>query len=271
VKAFVSGATGFVGRHLVAELLGAGYVVFHLAVAQPASRRPREADRLERINVAGTRALLEHAAALGVGRLVAATCTAALAAGAAANGATAAAGLPKARASLARAHTQAVLPLQQQGLPLVAVALGRVFGPGDETSDTGRLLRTYARRRLLALPGAGASFDWTYVADAARALRLAAEHGVPGQLYRAAGPVVTTRAFLAAAQAATGLPGPRLWLPGGAPAGRDPNGGGGRPAEQLGWQPGDLGTGLAATVDWHLEQLSRPAAPPGPVGPGAAE
>lgn len=311
MKAFVTGATGFIGRHLVAELLASGYdvwalartfdrarslppaaralagditrpaalraglrgadVLFHLAVARPASRRPREGDRLERINVAGTRGLLEHAASLGVGRLVYAGCTAAVEASGAGNGAAPAAGLASYQASKARAHYQAVLPLQRQGLPLVIVELGRVFGPGD-LSGTGRLLRQYTRRRLLALPGAEVAFDWTYVADAARALRLAAEHGAPGRAYRAAGPPVTNRDFFAAARAATGLPGPRLWLPVGASGGhgaasRAPEGEAALPAERLGWQPGELGPSLAATVAWHQAQLSQPAAQP----PGTAE
>jgi nucleoside-diphosphate-sugar epimerase len=110
VKVFVTGATGFLGRHLVEYLLAAGdevtalvrtfdrarslpagvrpwagdvlrpeglraglrdaEVVYHLAALRRPGRRPRDLGRLDRINVEGTRAVLALAGELGVGRVV---------------------------------------------------------------------------------------------------------------------------------------------------------------------------------------------------------
>src|SRR5262245_36970150 len=110
MKAFVTGATGFVGRHLVEHLLAAGddvtalvrtfdrarslpagvrtwagdvlrpaglragmqgaEVVYHLVALRQPGRRPRDLERLDRINVEGTRSVLALAGELGVRRIV---------------------------------------------------------------------------------------------------------------------------------------------------------------------------------------------------------
>ena len=110
MKAFVTGGTGFVGRRLIDELLAHGYevtalvrtferarllprgvrptpgditkretllsglrganVVFHVAAANLIGVNTKEAERLARINIDGTRQVLETAAELGVPKIV---------------------------------------------------------------------------------------------------------------------------------------------------------------------------------------------------------
>ncbi len=110
MKAFITGGTGFLGKHLIAELLAHGYevtslvrtmdrartlprglqlasgdvtrresmrfgmrgadVVFHVAAWYAVGVRPPDRERMHRINVAGTRETLELAAELGVPKIV---------------------------------------------------------------------------------------------------------------------------------------------------------------------------------------------------------
>jgi dihydroflavonol-4-reductase len=110
VQAFVTGGTGFLGRHLIEHLLAQGDevislvrtldrarmlppgvrsvagditrpaslmagmraadVVYHLAALRQVGVKPRDHARLARINVEGTRAVLALAGELGVGRVV---------------------------------------------------------------------------------------------------------------------------------------------------------------------------------------------------------
>jgi nucleoside-diphosphate-sugar epimerase len=176
-----------------------------------------------------------------------------------------------------RAHFEVALPLQQQGLPVVVACPGRAFGPGDP-SRFARLLRLYARGRLPALVGPDTAENWTYAPDVAAGLRLAAERARPGETYFLAGPALTLRELFAAAERATGLPGPRLWLPSGlarvlagalqglrpglAAALRAYSGGAfiarsEKAARDLGWQPRPIEAGLAATVHWVQAELAR--------------
>jgi nucleoside-diphosphate-sugar epimerase len=110
------------------------------------------------------------------------------------------------------AHYDVAAPLQQRGAPLVIVCPGMVYGPGD-TSQWGRVLRLYARRRLPVMIGPDNALTWAYVDDIAAGHRLAAEKGRPGETYILAGPPLTYRDFFAACQRGAGLPAPRAWLP----------------------------------------------------------
>ncbi|MBL8057380.1 MAG: NAD-dependent epimerase/dehydratase family protein [Anaerolineales bacterium] len=99
-----------------------------------------------------------------------------------------------------------------QGLPLVIVQPGLIYGPGD-TSSVRTTLRQYLRRQLPVVPQQTA-FCWAHVDDIARGHLLAMEKGRPGQSYFLAGPVHTMPEALALAQQITGIP-----APGAAPAG----------------------------------------------------
>jgi nucleoside-diphosphate-sugar epimerase len=99
------------------------------------------------------------------------------------------------------AHYEVALPMAQQGLPLVIVMPGMVYGPGDRSDARATLLRLL-RRRLLATPR-GVTFSWTYIEDVARGMREAMEKGRLGESYLLTGPAHTLEdAFALAAQIA---------------------------------------------------------------------
>jgi nucleoside-diphosphate-sugar epimerase len=259
VKVFVTGATGCLGRQLIDVLLAhdcevsalvrtfdrarrlpaavrtvagditrrgnlktgmrGAEVVFHVAAWTKVGARPREYALMQRINVAGTREVLELAADLGGPRVV---FTSALEI----YGDTAGQVLDEAHLPAApvlaseyartkrRALLEVVQPMQARGLPVVVVCPGALYGPGD-ASGRGWLWQRYTQRRLPVMIGPETAYCWTHASDAAAGLWLAATEGRPGETYNLAGPALSQREFFAAAERATGLPAPRLWLPDG--------------------------------------------------------
>jgi len=194
-------------------------VVFHAAAWTRLGARPRDEALLNRINVDGAHEVLALAAELGGPRVV-------FTAAPESYGDTAGQLLDEAHApaaqqlasAYARSKRQALLevvqPWQARGLPVVVVCPGAIYGPGD-ASLRGRLLRRWASRRLPVMVGPETACCWTHAADAAAGHWLAATRGRPGETYFLAGPPLSQRAFFVAAERATGIPAPRLWLPDG--------------------------------------------------------
>src|SRR5262249_46474065 len=124
---------------------------------------------------------------------------------------------PRLESEYARSKRKALLevvqPIQARGLAVVVVCPGALYGPG-ESSARGRLLRRYALRRLPAMVGAEAEFNWVHVADAAAGHRLAATNGRPGETYFMGGDPMSYQDLFRTAERITGLPAPRLWIPG---------------------------------------------------------
>jgi nucleoside-diphosphate-sugar epimerase len=257
VRAFVTGGTGFLGGALLRELLANGYtvtalvrtferaqllpravravpaditrpdsfrqalsdvdVVFHLAAVTRVGIRLKDRPRVQRINVEGTRHVLERAVEAGVPRLIHVSnidvygdtrgqCVAE----------TYQPNAPtfenEAQRTKHSAHFEVAAPLQARGAPLVIACPGALYGPGD-LAPQHRLLHLQARGRLPVMLGPDNAYSWTHVADAARGLRLAAEAGQPGETYILCGPAHTYREFFAANARAAGVSAPLLWLP----------------------------------------------------------
>jgi nucleoside-diphosphate-sugar epimerase len=99
----------------------------------------------------------------------------------------------------------------RQGLPLVIVQPGMIYGPGD-TSSLRASLRQYLKRQLPMLPR-GQTMCWAHVDDVARAHVLAMEKGKPGETYIIAGPPHSLIEFYEIAEEITGVPAPKMHAP----------------------------------------------------------
>ena len=93
------------------------------------------------------------------------------------------------------------------GLPLVIVQPGLIYGPGD-TSSIRTLLLRFLQRKLPALP-VGTAYCWAHVEDEVSGHLLAMEQGRPGRNYFLAGPAHTMIEAIATASSITGIPAPR--------------------------------------------------------------
>jgi nucleoside-diphosphate-sugar epimerase/N-acetylglutamate synthase-like GNAT family acetyltransferase len=112
-----------------------------------------------------------------------------------------------------KAHYEVAVPMIEAGLPLVIVQPGVVYGPGDP-SAIGALLRQYLRRTLPAVPK-GTTYCWGYVDDTARGHIRAMDEGRVGESYILGGPPHTLEEALEIAERIAGIRPPRLRLPAG--------------------------------------------------------
>ena len=165
-----------------------------------------------RINVEGTRNVLETARELGVPRIV---YTSTVAVSSDTGGRLVDEGFRHQGPWLTRyertkwmAHYQVARPMAEAGLPLVILQPGVVYGPGDP-SAIGTAFRQYLRGRLPVTPQRTA-FCWAHLEDTAAAHRLAMERGRLGESYIVAGPVHTFREVFELAERLTGIPAPRI-------------------------------------------------------------
>jgi dihydroflavonol-4-reductase len=106
-----------------------------------------------------------------------------------------------------------VNPFVADGLPLVTVLPGVVFGPRDRLEGSIRgAFRDYLQGNLKIIPrGTRGPFD--YVGDIARWHVLAMEHGDPGEKYIIAGESHTFIELFGLAEEITGIPAPRAVSP----------------------------------------------------------
>ncbi len=111
------------------------------------------------------------------------------------------------------AHYEVALPMMAEGLPLVVVQPGVVYGPGDHSAIRSTLI-DYLRGRLPVAPK-GTAFCWAHVEDTARGHIQAMERGRVGECYALAGPDYRLTEVLAMAESITGIKAPRLAAPGG--------------------------------------------------------
>ncbi|HET8594071.1 MAG TPA: SDR family NAD(P)-dependent oxidoreductase [Intrasporangium sp.] len=101
-----------------------------------------------------------------------------------------------------------------QGVPVVIVMPGGIYGPGD-TSQVGALLEQLVAGRRPMAPRGGGELTWAHVSDVARGHILAMERGVPGESYMICGDRATLAELLQLAARLAGAKGPVL-MPAGA-------------------------------------------------------
>lgn len=180
-----------------------------------------------------------------------------------------------------RAHYEVALPLMREGLPLVIVQPGLVYGPGD-TGPTRRTLIQYLQRKLPLVPK-GAAYSWAHVDDVAHGHVLAMEKGRAGECYHLAGPACSLVDALALAQRITGVAPPGLvaspWLLGALAVAMTPLaavlplpedyqpellrvlagctylGRADKARRELGWEPRPLEAGLRETLEHEMRLL----------------
>ena len=99
----------------------------------------------------------------------------------------------------------------REGLPLVIVQPGLIYGPGDQGPSHEMFVR-YLTRRLPMMPS-GLAFCWAHVDDVARGHILALEKGRVGESYFLCGPMHTLVEALRMAERICGVPAPRLIVP----------------------------------------------------------
>jgi dihydroflavonol-4-reductase len=250
VRALVTGAAGFIGSHVVAALVasgaqvrafdrrapgdlpaGADFVhgdlldrdalrralsgcdaVFHLAALYSYSRR--DADAMERVNVEGTRALIEEAGARRVVHTAScATCgpVAGRAATETDNPAAWELRVPYKRTKLA--GERLALDAAARGANIVVVNPTTPVGPGDRRpTPTGKMVADVAAGRAHAYL-AGSALNIVAVEDVARGHLLAFEHGRAGQRYLLGGENLSMREVFGAICEAAGRRSPTLAVP----------------------------------------------------------
>lgn len=239
----VTGANGFVGSHVVRELLRRGHEVVALVGADAGDAnlrdlpvKARELDLRDpdsvraglagcdavihsaacyafwlpdardfyRVNVEGTRRVLDTARALGLRKLVYTS-----------TGATLAPRRAGFRGHYRESKAQGerlVLDAAAAGFPAVVVHPTTVLGPGDHRpTPTGSLIVHFLARRMKVF--IEMQQNVVHVADVAAGHVLALERGAPGERYVLGGDNLSMRALLDLLADITGIPAPRIALP----------------------------------------------------------
>lgn len=255
MRYFLTGGTGFVGGHLAEQLVEGGHEVVALARTPAAADHLHRLDGVsvvegdvtdpetmrdpmtgvdgvfhvagwyrvgvddptpgERVNVDGTRNVLELVAELDVPKAV---YTSTLAVNSDTEGQVVDESYRYRGPHLSaydrtkwEAHYDVVEPMVEDGVPVVTVMPGLVYGPGD-TSDMRRLWEQYLAGDLPVIPRETA-YTWGHVDDIAQGHVLAMESGNPGESYIVGGQPATLVEAFEIAERVTGIPSPRAVSP----------------------------------------------------------
>ncbi|MBD3422023.1 MAG: NAD-dependent epimerase/dehydratase family protein [Chitinivibrionales bacterium] len=106
------------------------------------------------------------------------------------------------------AHFEVAQPRMRDGLPLVIVMPGMVYGPGD-TSQMAGVWQNYLNGKLFMVPR-GVEFCWAHVDDIVEGHILAMEKGTTGESYIIAGERCALTDAMNLAQELTGVPAPKF-------------------------------------------------------------
>jgi dihydroflavonol-4-reductase len=232
VKVYVTGATGFVGGHVARELRERGAevrdervdlldragleravtgcdAVVHVAALYSFDAAPEDC---ERINVEGTRTVLEVAAQAGVRRFV--HCSTAGTCGPVSGRQATEEDEPPAW-DLEVPYKRTKVAAERLALEAKAVVVNPTtpVGEGDrKPTPTGRMIANVARGRMPAYVGT-TGLNIVDVRDVARGHALALEHGEPGQRYLLGGVDLSLEDLFAAVARLAGRRRPRLQVP----------------------------------------------------------
>jgi len=232
VRVYVSGASGFIGTHVVRALRERGAEVrderidlldgpaleralrgctalVHVAALYSYDASPA---RLRRVNVDGTRTVLEAAARAGIPRIVH-TSTAGTCGPVPGHSATEDDSPPA--WELAVPYKQTKLEAERLALAAGAVVVNPTAPVGDgdrRPTPTGRMVAGVARRRVRGYL-AGTGLNVVDVRDVAVGHALALEHGRAGERYLLGGMNLTLDELFARITAIAGVPRPRVRVP----------------------------------------------------------
>ncbi len=250
---FVTGASGFIGGHVVREALAAGYKVRALVrrethadglrgqceIIRGDLRRAGELTRalsgcrylihcaavysfapgarsaIDAVNVAGTAGLLEAARIAAVERAVVTSSAATV--GPARNGTLASeenVAQPRDQSAYHRSKVSQERVALAARVPVVLLLPTAPVGPGDwKPTPTGRLVLDFARGRIPARAPGNGGLNMVPVEDVARAHVSALNHGVPGQRYIVGGDNLSFDQVWDLLADVTKRPAPKLRLP----------------------------------------------------------
>jgi dihydroflavonol-4-reductase len=247
-RVFLTGATGFVGSHVLRELLAAGFIVRALVRDEAArldgcetvvgdleragdlleglrgcrylvhcaalySFSPGDREELDRVNVGGTESLFATAYLAGVERAVLTSSSATVGPARGANVANEDDYAPEGGGGYHASKLAQERTALSSRMPTVAVLPTAPVGPNDhKPTPTGAMILNFARGRMFAKPPSG-GLNLVPVEDVARAHVTALRSGQPGERYILGGENLTLDAVWEMLSQITGKPVPRVRIP----------------------------------------------------------